>query len=170
VGGIHGVGKGTICKDLSSRYQIPHFSSSQLLKWDEISTKENKRVANFDETQNRLLVGIEKNIPDEVPCFLDGHFCLFNSIGDVERISFSTFRQINPLHLYVVTTDVNIIKKRLESRDKKKYSSTVLAEMQNKEVEYAKEIALKLDIGLAEINNVDYRELEKTISEIKSYE
>jgi adenylate kinase len=55
VGGIHGVGKGTFCRKISDSFQVEWFSASDLLKWSEISTKENKKVADFDETQQRLL-------------------------------------------------------------------------------------------------------------------
>lgn len=32
IAGIHGVGKSTLCKKLSSRYNIEHYSASELIK------------------------------------------------------------------------------------------------------------------------------------------
>jgi adenylate kinase len=56
VGGIHGVGKGTICKVLAQKFDFEHLSTSQVLKWNEISNLKNKKVQNFAITQDRLLM------------------------------------------------------------------------------------------------------------------
>ncbi len=37
VGGVHAVGKGTICENLSQKFNLEHLSASQVLKWDELS-------------------------------------------------------------------------------------------------------------------------------------
>jgi len=33
IGGIHGVGKGTLCKRIASDLNIIHLSASEVLKW-----------------------------------------------------------------------------------------------------------------------------------------
>lgn len=63
IGGIHGVGKGTICKKITDQFSdLIHTSASKLLKWEEISTPENKQVQNFESTQDRLIKGLKATI------------------------------------------------------------------------------------------------------------
>lgn len=96
IGGIHGVGKGTICKEISSNTGLIHFTASEILKWEEISERGNKFVGNIASTQGRLINGLKKLIKNNKKYILDGHFCLLNSDGIPSRIDEVTFDQINP--------------------------------------------------------------------------
>ena len=40
IGGIHGVGKGTICKEIASKTDIIHITASEIIKWNEIPWKQ----------------------------------------------------------------------------------------------------------------------------------
>lgn len=164
IGGIHGVGKGTLCGKLKERYTIPHFSSSDLLKWNEISSKENKLVENFQSTQERLINGIEKKISPKILTLLDGHFCLLNKLGIPEKIAIETFLQINPIAIAVVTENIKIVKKRLESRDSKLYSAETLSEMQSMEIDYGLKISKKLNIPFFETGNKFQKNIGEFIS------
>lgn len=167
VGGIHGVGKGTLCRSLATKFDIPHFSASELLKWSEISIEVNKVVEDFDLTQKRLLVGIENILPDNKLSLVDGHFCLFNISGHFDRIPQAVFVRISPCFICVLTADVKIIRSRLTARDKKTYSLKLLTDMQKEEISYAKEIASSLNIGFAEINDLNYSALINVIADTK---
>lgn len=59
IGGIHGVGKGTLCEKVCNKLNIKHLSASEVLKWEEISEKENKLVKDFTLTQNRLITNLK---------------------------------------------------------------------------------------------------------------
>ena len=60
IGGIHGVGKGTLCERIESELGIVHLSASEVLKWKDFNVdSSDKRVADIDATQDRLL----KNLP-----------------------------------------------------------------------------------------------------------
>jgi len=50
IGGIHGVGKGTLCEKVCNDLNLLHLSASEVLKWEEISEKENKLVEGFNLT------------------------------------------------------------------------------------------------------------------------
>ena len=41
IGGIHGVGKGTICKEVVLNTDLIHLTASQILKWEVISDSDN---------------------------------------------------------------------------------------------------------------------------------
>lgn len=164
IGGIHGVGKGTLCKRLSNKLKIPHYSSSKLLKWEEISVKENKAVRDFNQTQNRLLTGIEKKIEKNKLTLLDGHFCLLNKKGMPEKIDEETFKLINPIAVCVVTNDAVTIHERLDFRDGNKYKIEILYEMQKLELSQAKKISKLLSIPYFEVNQGNLVELEHFIN------
>lgn len=156
IGGIHGVGKGTICGKICEQTDLVHLIASELLKWDEISAIDNKKVENIQNTQERLITGLNNAIKVNESYLLDGHFCLFNAKGVVEKIPLDTFVKINPKSIILVTAKVKSIKQRLEKRDNISYNFDVLNNMQNTEKEYAKEIASTLNVPFIEIKNGDY--------------
>ncbi len=151
VGGIHAVGKGTVCKDLAEKFNFEHLSASQVLKWDEISDTKNKKVQNFTTTQNRLLTNLSKIVKPNVKYLLDGHFTLFNSNGEPEKIDETTFVGIQPESIILLTCEPKIIFERLKQRDDSIYKLDVLEKMQQIEVEHAKYISKKLEIPLFKV-------------------
>lgn len=71
IGGIHGVGKGTICEDISTKTDLIHITASEILKWEEISDNDNKLVKNIVSTQDRLIKGLKNLIEKEKLYLLD---------------------------------------------------------------------------------------------------
>ena len=163
VGGIHGVGKGLICKLIATKMGINHLSSSEVLRWEEISQKSNKLVENLDFTQNRLINGLKKLIRENEIYLLDGHYCLLNSKTEPERVSEDTFQLIAPKIMAIVIEDVEIIHARLKKRDSMNYTLPLLKKMQDMEVNYAKYLSCKLKVPYIEIKNGDYNRLVENI-------
>lgn len=153
IGGIHGVGKGTLCKQLCQQYNLKHLSASKVLKWGEISDKKNKKVKNLKSTQERLLEGLSRIVKPNKKYLLDGHFCLLNSNGIPEKVPEITFFKINPFAIIIITLDIETILKRLENRDNEKYNLETLKKMQILEVQLAKETAYKLKIPFFNITS-----------------
>lgn len=163
VGGIHGVGKGTICKEISLNTGLTHLTASQVLKWEEISNSDNKLVKNITSTQNRLIIGLKNLIKKEEKYLLDGHFCLLNSDGIPNRVDEDIFDQINPKTIVIVIDDVEKITKRLKVRDGKIYDIIVLDELQQMEIEYAKYLSNKYSVPYIEIKDGNYTKLIEII-------
>ncbi len=159
IGGIHGVGKGTICNKVCVQTGLVHLTASELLKWNEISAIDNKKVENIQNTQNRLIAGLNNATKTNEFYLLDGHFCLFNAAGEVEKVPLVTFVKIAPKSITVVTAKVGLIKQRLEKRDDKAYDFNILENMQNTEKVYAKEIATYLNVPFIEIKNSNFQAL-----------
>jgi adenylate kinase len=159
IGGIHGVGKGTICNKVRVQTTLVHLTASKLLKWNEISAMDNKKVENIQNTQDRIIAGLNNATKANESYLLDGHYCLFNADGEVEKVPLETFLKIAPKSITVVVDKVELIKQRLEKRDKKTYDFDVLSTMQNTEKEYAKEIAAHLDIPFIGLKNGDSQPL-----------
>jgi adenylate kinase len=163
IGGIHGVGKGTICKEIALKTDIVHLSSSQILKWEEISDSDNKLVKNITSTQDRLIKGLKNLMKKDKKYILDGHFCLLNSKEVPTRIDEETFDQINPRAIAILIDDVVKIAVRLEVRDGKTYNIKILNELQQMEIQYAKYLSDKYSIPYFEIKNGNYTQLMEII-------
>ena len=163
IGGIHGVGKGTICKEIALKTELIHITASEILKWNEISSTDNKLVNNISSTQERLINGLKKLIKNDKQYLLDGHFCLLNSGGIPCKIEEETFDTINPKIISIVVDDIGKIVDRLEKRDNKKYDIKILEELQQMEIEYAKYLSKKYSIPYIEIRNNDFKSLLNSI-------
>ncbi len=159
IGGIHGVGKGTICDKVCEQTDFVHISASEILRWNEISRPDNKKVENIQNTQDRLIAGLDRFLKKNEDYLLDGHFCLFNSEGQVEKVPIETFEKISPKLIVVVTAKIDIIKGRLEKRDNKLYDFDLLRNMQTSEKEYAQKISSKLNVPFVEIKDGNYKSL-----------
>ena len=85
IGGIHGVGKGTICKKITDQFSdLVHISASTLLKWEEISAPENSRIN-----------AVFAPIPELVK--------VLNSIKKGETINFDDFSsRVTPTGFYIL--------------------------------------------------------------------
>lgn len=166
IGGIHGSGKGRICETLKVETNLIHLTASEVIKWSELSKKEDKKVKNIHETQNRLIINLKKIIQDNKLYLLDGHYCLLNKNGIPEKIPIQTFKEINPLKLILVIAEPIIIKERLENRDSKTYSIELVEEFQNLEINYAKEVSQVLEIPFIIINSEQF-EINKLLNFLK---
>jgi adenylate kinase len=61
IGGIHGSGKGTVCKNISKQTNLITNIASELIKWNDISHQNNKKVNNINETQESNCYRRNKN-------------------------------------------------------------------------------------------------------------
>jgi len=156
IGGIHGVGKGTICRQISDKFSITHITASEVLKWDEISNNNNKLVENFSFTQNRLINNLKSIVSNEKNYLLDGHYCLLNSEIIPERIDRETFSILNPQAFIIVIDDVEKIISRLGKRDNNQYDFGMLSEFQQMELDYAKELSTELGKPLLIVQNGNF--------------
>lgn len=159
IGGIHGVGKGTICKEIVAKTELVHLTASEVLKWEDISEKENKKVQDIDKTQDMLVTNLNKIIEPNKKYLLDGHYCLLNKDNVPERINQSTFVELKPELFIIVIEKVQKIKERLEYRDNREYNIDFLREFQNLEINYSKFLSEELNIPRIEIINNNFDNL-----------
>src|SRR5690606_39125373 len=111
IGGIHGVGKSTICRNICSELNFEYLSASELLKWKEINEDaKNKKVKDIPETQNRLIIGLTNAVQSGKYYLLDGHYCLLNSKDEIVNVPLDTFRQMNPISLHIILGDIPEVK------------------------------------------------------------
>ncbi len=148
-GGIHGVGKSTLCREIASQLNLTYLSASDLLNWKDLNTDEkNKKVTDIPDTQHRLLKGLGAVVQPGKRYILDGHFCLFNKDNDVTPVPLDTFEGIAPEALVLVTGEAQEIASSLQIRDSRFYDPVVLSQMQQQEIIHARLIAKHLLIPL----------------------
>jgi len=149
IGGIHGVGKSTICQQICNEVKLEYLSASDLIKWKDINEDiQNKKVQNIPATQDRLVLGLTNIIQKDKSYLLDGHYCLLNNENEIINIPLDTFKRIKPISLNLILGDVGEIKSRLEKRDNKHYDQELLNRMQESELNYAKYLSKTLGVTL----------------------
>jgi adenylate kinase len=147
IGGVHGVGKTYFCESLCKKYHLVSYSASQL-----ISRKSNKqftsdkKVRNISDNQNLLLDAIKELALGNEWFLLDGHFCLINKDGTVERIRESTFHNLRPRGIIVLVDSVERILERVKTRDGIVMDFDFVEQFQIEELTYSKEVAMRLNV------------------------
>jgi adenylate kinase len=159
IGGIHGVGKSTVCRQICNKLNINYLSASEVLKWKEINYDfKDKKVENISLTQDILVKGLRNTIQRNQYYLLDGHYCLLNKDNKITNIPFETFKAINPISLNIIIGEIDEIKKQLEERDQRVYDYNILEKMQTNEINYASKLSEQLGITLniGKLNNFSF--------------
>lgn len=149
VGGIHGVGKTYLCNEICKKMQIPHFSASQLIRQhneEEMNTLKN--VIDVKKNQDALITAITNYVNDISVSLLDGHFCILNGEGEIERIPKETFERMEISCFLVLVDEVEEIRVRLKYRDNIEYSKELLEKFQSEEITYAIELSETLKVPI----------------------
>lgn len=163
LGGIHGSGKSNAAQKILSESNLIHLEASKILKWEDFSNRENKKVDNIIFTQNQLIFNLEQIVNNDKQFLLDGHYCLINKQDEIEKVPLETFEKINPLLLSIKIDEPIRIKKRLEQRDSKLYDLNFLVRFQYEELKYVKFLAAYLRKPLFILN----QDLENLLKHIK---
>lgn len=169
IGGIHGVGKSTICRQICDEVKLEYLSASELIKWKDINEDvQNKKVKNIPATQDRLIIGLANTVQKNKSYLLDGHYCLLNCENEIVNIPLDTFKSINPISLNIILGDINEIRDRLEKRDNRPYDQELLTRMQESELNYARHLSKTLGVTLTIGTQKDFSELLTSLLKIFS--
>jgi hypothetical protein len=152
VGGVHGVGKSTICKSICIDLALHYLSASELIQWSTLNDDPtNKLVKDIPDTQTRLVKSINLTRQADCKYLLDGHFCLFNTKSEINKISLRTFEEIRPSALYVIIAKADEIAQSQAVRGGQVYNLDLITDMQSSEIEHAHEVAKHLSIPFLQI-------------------
>lgn len=162
VGGVHGVGKSTLCDEIAPDLQANHVSSGDLLQWSGASKVVEDLVAN----QETILNALEHLNPKPETMLLDGHYCLLTDQGRAEPVPLRFFRHLNPVALLLVEADVEEISKRLAKRDGSAPSMAALEELCKLEAKSAQRISEVLGLPLRIVSSNDADEAHQFLSEV----
>jgi adenylate kinase len=149
VGGIHGVGKSTVCRDLAPRLRARHVTASDLIRRQaSLPVTTDKAVIDVDANQQRLVHALVDLRKDHSRIVLDGHFCVLQANHSPTTIPLTVFKAIHPIGLAVVTGELRLIQTRLNDRDGTGYSIGSLEAFQLKEIDHAAFVARSMNLPL----------------------
>ncbi|MEP7264849.1 MAG: ATP-binding protein [Bacteroidota bacterium] len=167
IGGIHGVGKSTVCNKICKELDLHYLAASDLINWKKISENiNNKKVENISTTQDLLIIGLSNTIKKNKSYLLDGHYCLLNGKNEIINVPLNTFEKIKAVSLNLIIGNIEEIKDRLEDRDNRVYDLDLLNRMQESELYYAKKLSKTLGITLNTGTVNDYSEIIISLSKI----
>lgn len=154
--GVHGVGKGyfleNILKD-DSNYTI--LEASRLIrKYKNAEDAGYKMVKDVSDNQKVLLkalVSEKKRIRTDV--ILDGHLCIINRNGDIERIPKEFLIKASVHGIVLLQDDVESIIKRLNLRDGVGLEKQTIAKIQEDEIRYCDFLKNELNISYIVIDS-----------------
>ena len=123
IGGVHGVGKTTICKASLDPLGFDCISASELIRRHVTMHKTDKRVRNVGKNQDVLVAESNKEKLKSLLYGLDGHYCLLNKDGAIERLPVEVFGSLGFDLLALVDSTVDAAVKHLQARDRTKWST-----------------------------------------------
>ena len=160
ISGVHGVGKSYFCDMVKREVSINTYSASALITEKKKSGfSSDKLIPDIDDNQQYLLDAVNELRSSEQNFILDGHFCLLNAEGAVTRIPPEAFTTLKPDAIILLTEDPEVIAYRRKERDGRDVSPEGIKEFQDKEKEYALEIAqgigskLFISKGIGDLKN-----------------
>jgi adenylate kinase len=147
VGGIHGVGKTTLCREVAKRLGVPHISASSVIRSASGSRlAADKRVVGIERNQDALLEGLSQLPHDRL--VLDGHYCLLTGDSRVARVPMTTFATMAPIALVIIVGNVDDICVELARRDRVNHDPSVLLALQDAERRHADEVSTSIGAPL----------------------
>lgn len=153
VGGIHGVGKSTLCDSTFAPAGYHCVTASSLIRLAKTHSDHGKLVEDISDNQAALLKQLEIEKETRSYLLLDGHFCLLNAQGVVEPIEIDVFKAMAPSALLLVKCEPEVIAGRLNSRDGKNWSPEMLRDFQAAEENHAMKISEALQVGLTTVSS-----------------
>lgn len=145
--GIHGVGKTTIGKRLENELQLKCYTASALIEHGTgHGMSLDKKVSDIVYNQTALVEEVEKLKTYNRNFILEGHLCVLDANGNVQRISSDTFFKMNPRRIIVLVDDVSKIAERNHGRGDRLSSEEFLRDFQQAEVDYGEVIGQLLQI------------------------
>ncbi len=158
LGGVHGVGKTSMCAGASQRFGLRVISASAIIREERVRPSSDSRTAvlNVGGNQELLVRGVHRIVADfPERHLLDGHFALRTLAGSIEEIDTDVFRAIGVSGLICLIDDPGAIAQRLAARDGEVHDVIAISQLQAAELRSAKAASRTLGLGLTVIQAFD---------------
>lgn len=145
VAGVYGVGKSTLCQQLSDNLKIPAFSASDLIS--SVNGEQygaNKAVSDKIGNQDILALEVDKQLKMYSKILLTGHFCIFNYKNGVDCLPENIYEKLNIRSILLIEADTEKILKNLSVRDQRNYSHNQISKLQKTEKIIAQRVASRI--------------------------
>ena len=159
VGGIHGVGKSTLCKAFSLTSGVLYVTASSIIRAasEEAASAQGKVVRDVNANQALLVAGFAKLRDSSAAqaMLLDGHFTLGTHDGTIERIPSKVFSALRVSSFVCLQDAPGEIASRLLARDGSVQSVAGLSAFQDAELEHAAAVSNELGVPLTVVQAFD---------------
>jgi adenylate kinase len=166
LGGVHGVGKSTMCTDLTGRLGLTVVSASAVIRAERQQPSADCRTAvqDVDGNQGLLVRGVRRLLDGVSERFLlDGHYALRTLTGDIEEISANVFKAIGVKGFVCLVDAPEAIAQRLAARDGEVHDVNAISELQSAELRSAESVSRALRLDLKVVHAFDGRAFEECI-------
>lgn len=163
LGGVHGVGKTSMCAGVVEEFSLKVISASAIIRAEREYPSSDTRTAVSNVGGNQgLLVGGVQRLVNAAPgrYLLDGHFALRTLAGGIEEIDGNVFKAIGVSALVCLLDDPAAIAQRLAARDGVAPEASAISELQSAELRSAESVSRTLGLGLKVVNAFDARAFE----------
>jgi adenylate kinase len=166
VGGIYGSGKTSICARVSEKLGGQHLKASELAQHKVRGVADQgKAVDSVQANQQTLLENLARTRRDASLSVLDGHYCIYNRLLQIEEIALPVFECIRPDLLLIVDIEPNIALERLVQRERATFDLERLTELRARESSHATLVSNHLRVPLLIVRfDLAIEELLKSIS------
>ena len=151
LGGVHGVGKSSMCAEAAQVIGLTVFGASAIIRAERQVPSIDSRtaVSNVAGNQELLIQGVRKRGPESSGHFvLDGHFVLRTLDGAIERIDPAVFVALGIDYFICIQDDPQAIAARLLERDGAMHAVDEIAALQSAELDHAAYVSRELKIRL----------------------
>lgn len=162
-GGVHGVGKTSMCADLVEKFELKVVGASAIIRAERGYPSSDTRtaVSNVGGNQGLLVRGVQRLVTDTPGRYLlDGHFALRTLAGSIEEIDAEVFKAIGVSALICLFDDPTAIAQRLAARDGALHEASAIAELQTAELQSAESVSRTMGLGLKVVKAFDVRAFE----------
>lgn len=167
VGGVHGVGKTTMCETFVNEFGFTHKSASQLIREEKAEAIKNnsKAVQNIDANQKLLIQAVARFRSKGENLLLDGHFAILNSKLQPTALPTNVFSDLAIDSIIAIYDEPDLIAARISNRDEKSMNQAEIDLFQNLELERAKQVSNELNLSFAEVKALDQNGFNKVVQE-----
>ena len=149
IGGVHGVGKSSVCAEVATELGLRVHSASAVIRAErgKLNPDQGKTVVDVDANQRLLVQGVRRHVAGSSGVqLLDGHFALRAATGNIECIGICVFEQIGIRHVVCFRDQPQSILERLALRDGYDGSLAAIADLQQAEIQHAKFVSRHLGV------------------------
>jgi adenylate kinase len=149
-GGVHGVGKTSLCQALADQMHAVHVSAGSLLRLAGLVKPSQYAVPDPRENQAYIQAALQeyRERYSGVRIILDGHFCLLAPHRRIQALPCALFRSLEASVLLVVVDDPSTISARLVDRGGTGFNAVFVDRFQRREVARARAIGRHLGLPL----------------------
>ncbi len=166
LGGVHGVGKTSMCEGVVEKFGIQVISASSIIRAERAYPSLDSRTAvmNVGGNQGLLIRGVQRLITDAPGHYLlDGHFALRTLDGNIEEIAVDVFQSIGVGGLICLVDESSAIAQRLATRDGEEHDVDAISQLQAAELSSADFLSRTLGIHLKVVRAFDELAFEEAL-------